>query len=117
MGGKEISKAEHAGKYYRRALAAKKIIEKEFFHAFLKCDIIVMPTVPKIPHKFDEKISVEDMYNYDKLTVLANIAEIPGISIPCGIISEGKDNVPVGIQILAPVGSDSFLFEVSKKFE
>jgi aspartyl-tRNA(Asn)/glutamyl-tRNA(Gln) amidotransferase subunit A len=117
LGGKEISKAEHAGKYYRRALVAKKIIAKEFSEAFKKCDIIVLPTVPRIPHKFDEKISVEDMYNYDKLTVLANIAEIPGISVPCGIIKKDGDNVPVGLQIHTACGNDNFLFEVAKKFE
>jgi len=117
LGGKEISKAEHAGKYYRRALKAKEIIKKEFALAFKKCDIIVMPTVPRIPHKFNEKITLEDMYNYDTLTVLANIAEIPGISIPCGTINEGKNNIPIGIQILAKVGDDNFLLEIAKKFE
>jgi len=117
LGGKEISKAEHAGKYYRRALIAKKIIEKEFVDAFKKYDVIITPTVPRIPHKFNEKISVEDMYNYDKLTVLANIAEIPGISIPCGTIKVEGDNIPIGIQIFAPIGNDNFLFDIAKKFE
>jgi aspartyl-tRNA(Asn)/glutamyl-tRNA(Gln) amidotransferase subunit A len=113
LGGGEICKAEHAGKYYRRALVAKKIIAKEFADAFKRVDVIVMPTVPRIPHKFGEKISLEDMYNYDTLTVLANLAEIPGISVPCGNIS----GVPVGVQILAACGDDSNLLEISKKFE
>jgi aspartyl-tRNA(Asn)/glutamyl-tRNA(Gln) amidotransferase subunit A len=76
-----------------------------------------MPTVPKIPHKFGEKISLEDMYNYDSLTVLANFAEIPGISIPCKTVKQGKDNIPVGIQILAKIGDDNFLLEIAKRFE
>lgn len=113
LGGAEISKAEYAGKYYRRALKAKKIIEKEFEEAFKNYDILIMPTVPRIPHKFGEQISLEDMYNYDTLTVLANIAEIPGISVPCGKIS----GVPVGIQILGARGDDNFLLDVAKKFE
>ena len=117
LGGSEISKAEHAGRYYWRALNAKKLIKKEFEKAFDKCDVLIMPTVPRIPHKFGEKISLEDMYNYDTLTVLANIAEIPGISVPCGEIKEGRDSIPVGIQILATVGMDDFLLEVAKKFE
>ena len=117
LGGQEISQAEFAGKYYRRALKAKKIIEKEFAEAFKKFDLIIMPTVPRIPHKFGEKISVEDMYNYDTLTVLANIAEIPGISIPCSTIKEGNDNIPIGIQLYSKVGNDEFLLECSKKFE
>ena len=117
LGGAEISKAEHAGRYYWRALKAKKIIKNEFEKAFKKCDIIVMPTVPRIPHKFGEEINVEDMYNYDTLTVLANIAEIPGISVPCGFIKEAKDSIPVGIQILAKCGDDNLLLEIAKKFE
>ena len=62
-----------------------------------------MPTVPKLPHKLGSRISVEDMYNYDALTVLANLAEIPAISVPCGRI----DGVPVGMQILCKRFDDS----------
>jgi len=113
FGGAEISQAEFAGKYYRRALKAKKIIEKEFENAFKKVDVIVMPVVPKLPHKLGERISLKDMYNYDSLTVLANLAEIPGISIPCGKIS----GVPVGIQILAKKGNDEMLLKIGKEFE
>ena len=113
LGGSEISKAEFAGKYYRRALKAKKIIEKEFEQAFKKYDLIVMPTVPRLPHKLGEKISIEDMYNYDTLTTLASLAEIPGISIPAGEIN----NIPVGLQILAWKGEDNFLLKTAKEFE
>ena len=113
LGGSEISKAEFAGKYYRRALKSKKIIEKEFVDAFKKYDIIILPSVPKLPHKFGEKISVEDMYNYDVTTVLANLAEIPAISIPAGKIS----GIPVGIQLLAAKGEDEFLLNVARMFE
>lgn len=117
LGGGIICQAEYAGKYYRRALKAKKIIENEFNNAFKKYDILIMPTVPRLPHKFSEKISIEDMYNYDTCTVLANLAEICGISIPCGIIKEAGDSVPVGMQILARRGNDSFLLEAAKRFE
>lgn len=113
LGGQEISRAEFAGKYYRKALAAKKIIEKEFDSAFKKYDVLIMPTVPRLPHKIGEKISVEDMYNYDALTVLANLAEIPGISIPAGKI----DGIPVGMQILAKRGNDEFLLKIAREFE
>lgn len=112
LGGQEISKAEFAGKYYRRALKTKKIILREFADAFKKVDVIVIPTVPKLPHKLGENISLEDMYNYDALTALANLAEIPAISVPCGTVS----NVPVGVQILAPIGSDNFLLDIGKRF-
>jgi len=75
-----------------------------------------MPTVPRIPHKFGEKISFEEMYNYDSLTVLANIAEIPAISIPAGFI-EKENKIPIGMQILSRIGNDSFLLDISTIFE
>jgi aspartyl-tRNA(Asn)/glutamyl-tRNA(Gln) amidotransferase subunit A len=108
-----ICQEEFAGRYYKKALDAKKILEQEFEKAFSKVDIIVMPTVPRLPHKFGEKISVEDMYNYDTLTVLANIAELAAISVPCGKIS----GVPVGIQLMAARGNDDFLLDVAQLFE
>ena len=113
LGGSMISQEEFAGRYYKKALDAKKLLEKEFAKAFEKVDIIVMPTVPRLPHKFGEKISFEDMYNYDTLTVLANIAEIAAISVPCGKISQ----VPVGIQLMAARGKDLMLLETASKFE
>ena len=113
LGGAEISKAEYDGKYYRRALKAKKIIEKEFEEAFRKYDLIILPTVPKLPHQFGDEIGLEDYYKYDALTVLANLAEIPAISIPCGEL----DNIPVGIQIMAGKGNDERLLGLGKEFQ
>ena len=72
---------------------------------------LAMPSVPKLPHKLGEKISVEDMYNYDAATVLANLAEIPAISISAGKIN----GIPVGLQILCKKGNDNFLLEIAKK--
>ncbi|MGV8152319.1 MAG: amidase family protein [Candidatus Nanoarchaeia archaeon] len=113
LGGKEITRAEYAGKYYRKALIAKNILTKEFEKAFEKYDVIALPVVPRLPHNIGEKISVEDMYNYDACTTLANIAQIPAISIPCGKIK----NIPIGIQLMARKGNDNFLLEIAKEFE
>jgi len=113
LGGQEIAKAEFAGKYYRRALKAKKIIEKEFEKAFEKYDVLIMPTVPRLPHEIGTSISVEDMYSYDSLSVLANLAEIPAVSIPV----ERVYNIPVGIQIMAARGNDEFLLKIARMFE
>ena len=108
-----IAQEEFAGRYYKKALDAKKIITEEFVRAFKNVDLIIMPTVPRLSHKFGEKISLEDMYNYDTLTVLANIAEIPAISVPAGKIN----NVPVGIQLMAARGEDDFLLDVAEEFK
>jgi aspartyl-tRNA(Asn)/glutamyl-tRNA(Gln) amidotransferase subunit A len=113
LGGEMIAQEEYSGRYYKKALDAKKIIKEEFEKAFEKVDIVVMPSVPKLPHKFGEKISFQDMYNYDSTTVLANIAEIPAVSVPCSEI----DGIPIGIQLMSAVGSDDFLLDVAEQFE
>ncbi len=113
LGGSEISKAEFKGLYYRRALKAKKLIQEEFEEAFKKFDCLIIPTVPRLPHKIGSKISVEDMYSYDVCTVLANLAGIPAISVPAGEI----DGIPVGLQIMCPHLSDSKMLEIAKRFE
>ena len=113
LGGSEISKAEYHGKYYRDALKAKAFVKKQFEKLFEEVDLIILPTVPKTPHKIGEKISVKEMYAYDVFTLPANLGGICGISIPCGKV----DKKPVGIQIFAPQLQDDFLLEQAKKFE
>ena len=78
----------------------------------MKYDFIVLPTVPKLPHRIGSKISLRDMYDYDRLSVLANLAEIPAISIPCKDI----EGIPVGLQILAGKGRDNDLLNIAKNF-
>ena len=112
LGGMEICQSEFSGRYYKKALDAKKLLEKEFENAFKKVDCIIIPTVPRLPHKFGEKISFEDMYNYDTLTVLANIAEIPAISVPAGLV----DGIPVGLQVMCARGEDLLMLDVASNF-
>lgn len=113
LGGSEITKAEHSGRYYNNAIKAKNYVKEQFNKLFEDVDLIVLPTVPRLPHKIGEKISVEDMYLYDVLTIPANLGGICGISVPAGEIS----NIPVGIQVFAPQLQDDFLLEQAKKFE
>jgi aspartyl-tRNA(Asn)/glutamyl-tRNA(Gln) amidotransferase subunit A len=113
LGGSEISKAEFAGRFYHKALKVKKLIEQEFENAFKKVDVIICPTIPKLPHKIGSKISVEDMYSYDALTIPANLAGICAISVPCGKIN----NIPVGMQIMGYKFQENKLFKVGKEVE
>jgi aspartyl-tRNA(Asn)/glutamyl-tRNA(Gln) amidotransferase subunit A len=113
IGGSEITKAEHEGKYYHEALRAKNFVKQEFEKLFQEVDAIILPTVPRTPHKIGETISVEDMYNYDLFTIPASIAGIPAISIPAGKI----DNKDVGLQILAPHFQEDLIFKLAKDFE
>ncbi len=113
IGGSEITKAEHDGKFYREALKARQHIKNEFEKIFSEVDAIILPTVPKLPHKIGESISVEEMYNYDITTVLASIAGLPAISIPAGKI----ENKHAGLQIMTPHFSEDLIFKLAKKFE
>ncbi|MFA4960506.1 MAG: Asp-tRNA(Asn)/Glu-tRNA(Gln) amidotransferase subunit GatA [Candidatus Pacearchaeota archaeon] len=110
IGGSEITKAEHEGKYYREALRAREHIKEQFEKIFQDVNVIVLPTVPKLPHKIGSKISVEEMYAYDIFTVLANIAGLPAISVPTGKI-EGKN---VGLQLIAPHFAEEMIFEIGR---
>ena len=107
FGGSEISRAEYAGKYYREALKAKAYIKEQFNELFRKADVLILPTVPVLPWKIGESISVKQMYAADVFTVLANLAEIPAISVPV--------EKHVGLQIMAPKFSEEIIFDVAKR--
>ncbi len=95
--GKYISQKEYAGKYYRKALQFRSLIRKNVLKALKDIDVIVSAVTPKLPHKLGEKIPPLEMYKYDLLTVVANLA-----GIPAGVAPVGKvDKIPVGIQIMA----------------
>ncbi len=113
IGGSEITKAEHEGKYYREALKARNFIKQQFEKIFQEVDIIILPTVPRTPHKIGEIISVKDMYAYDVFTTPASIAGLPAISIPVGKL----DNKDVGLQIVAPHFQEELIFKLAKDFE
>jgi len=113
LGGSEISKAEHHGRYYNKSLAVKKIIELEMEKIFKDVDCIISPTVPKLPHKIGEKISVEDMYSYDALTIPANLAGNCAISIPCGEINK----IPVGMQIMCDKFQENKMLQIASAVE
>lgn len=112
IGGSEITKAEHDGKYYKEAQKTRQHIKNQFEKIFNEVDAIILPTSPKLPHKIGEKISVEEMYDYDTPTALVNITGIPAISIPAGKI----DNKDVGLQILTPHFQEELLFKLAKDF-
>jgi aspartyl-tRNA(Asn)/glutamyl-tRNA(Gln) amidotransferase subunit A len=98
-------------KYYGAALKVRTLIQRDFAEAFSKADVLVSPTAPTTAFKFGEK--VDDplaMYLNDIATIPANLAGIPGMSIPNGLAEE--DGLPVGIQLLAPAREDARLYQV-----
>jgi aspartyl-tRNA(Asn)/glutamyl-tRNA(Gln) amidotransferase subunit A len=102
--------------YYGSAQKVRTLIQRDFDAAFAKADVLVSPTAPTTAFKLGEKL--EDplaMYLNDIATIPANLAGIPGMSIPNGLAEE--DGLPVGIQLLAPAREDARLYQVGAALE
>jgi len=101
--------------YYLKALKVRNLIRGDFTRAFEKCEAILMPVSPTTAFKLGEKIDDPlQMYLSDVYTIAANLAGIPGISIPCGF---DENNLPIGLQILAPAFAEEKLLRIARMFE
>lgn len=102
--------------YYGSAQKVRTLIQQDFDKAFASADVLVSPTAPTTAFKIGEKASDPlAMYLNDIATIPANLAGIPGISIPIGTAAE--DDLPVGIQFLAPAREDARLYHVGAALE
>jgi aspartyl-tRNA(Asn)/glutamyl-tRNA(Gln) amidotransferase subunit A len=101
--------------YYLKALKVRNLIRQDYMRAFEKCDCIIMPVSPTTAFKFGEKTADPlQMYLSDVFTISANLAGVPGISIPCGFDS---DDMPIGLQILARPFAEHKLLKIAAMFE
>lgn len=101
--------------YYLKALKVRNLIRQDYMRAFEKCDCIIMPVSPTTAFKFGEKTADPlQMYLSDVFTISANLAGVPGISIPCGFDS---DDMPIGLQILARPFAEHRLLKIAAMFE
>ena len=83
--------------------------------AFEQADCIMMPVSPTTAFKIGEKTADPlQMYLADIYTIAANLAGVPGISVPCGL---DKDNLPIGLQILSPAFTEDKLLRIARMFE
>ena len=100
--------------YYKKAMKVRTLILEDYKKAFEKVDIIITPTSPTLPWKLGEKVDDPlGMYLSDVFTVTANIAGIPGLTVPTGFIN----GLPVGMQILGPHFSEDQLFRIGNFYE
>ena len=105
--------------YYGRAQKVRTLIRRDFENAFQQVDAILSPVAPAPARKIGS-ISADPLQEYlsDIFTIAANLAGIPGISIPCGTTDyDGGKNLPVGLQILAPHLGEAQLLRVAKAAE
>ena len=101
--------------YYRKAQQVRTLLARDFEEAFKKVDAIVTPTSPSAAFKLGEKVDDPlSMYLADIFTVTANLAGIPGISVPCG---ETKDKLPIGLQILGKHFDEATILRVAHSVE
>jgi aspartyl-tRNA(Asn)/glutamyl-tRNA(Gln) amidotransferase subunit A len=101
--------------YYLKALKVRNLIRGDFSAAFERCDCIVMPVAPTTAFRIGEKVNDPlQMYLSDIYTIAANLAGVPGISIPCGFDQAG---LPVGLQIMTPTFSEDRLLQIARMYE
>ena len=113
--GTFVLSAGYYDAYYLKAQKVRTLISNDFKTVFETCDVILTPTSPsaafKVGEKFNDPIA---MYLSDIFTIPANLAGIPGISIPAGFSREG---LPIGMQLLAPAFCEEKLFRAAYTFE
>jgi aspartyl-tRNA(Asn)/glutamyl-tRNA(Gln) amidotransferase subunit A len=102
--------------YYGQAQKVRTLISRDFDAAFAQADVLVSPTAPTTAFRIGEKLDDPlAMYLNDIATIPANLAGIPGLSLPAGLAPE--DGLPVGFQVLAPALADERLYRVGAALE
>ena len=101
--------------YFGKASQVRTLIMEDFKRAFEKCDVILTPVAPTPAFRIGEKVNDPlTMYLSDIFTLSANLAGIPGISVPCGFSSGG---LPIGLQILGKHFDEERLLQVAYGLE
>lgn len=102
--------------YYGSAQKVRTLIQRDFDAAFAQADVLISPTAPTTAFKLGEKLDDPlAMYLNDVATIPANLAGIPGLSLPSGLADE--DGLPAGVQLLAPARQDARLYRVGAVLE
>jgi aspartyl-tRNA(Asn)/glutamyl-tRNA(Gln) amidotransferase subunit A len=102
--------------YYGQAQKVRTLISRDFAAAFEQVDVLVSPTAPTTAFRLGEKLDDPvAMYLNDLATIPANLAGVPGISVPSGLADE--DGLPTGFQVLAPALADDRVYRVGAALE
>jgi aspartyl-tRNA(Asn)/glutamyl-tRNA(Gln) amidotransferase subunit A len=115
MMGTFMLSAGYADAFYKQAQRVRTMVVQEFEETFKEVDAILAPTSPIVTFGIGEK--VEDpmaMYALDSLTIPADSAGVPAVSIPCGF---NKDGLPIGMQVIAPQFEESRMLQIAAAYE
>jgi aspartyl-tRNA(Asn)/glutamyl-tRNA(Gln) amidotransferase subunit A len=118
MTGTYVLSAGYYDAYYLKAQKCRALIANDFAKAFEQVDVVLSPTSPtaafEIGAKTDDPIA---MYLNDIYSIAANLAGLPGISIPCGFVKDGDVELPVGLQLVGPHFGESRLLSVAHQYQ
>jgi aspartyl-tRNA(Asn)/glutamyl-tRNA(Gln) amidotransferase subunit A len=118
--GMYVSAAQYSEQYYNRALRVRTLIRKDFDQAFdqqgeHQLDALLTPTTPTTAFPIGDVFGDSVLMQYaDQMTVPANHAGVPGISLPAGF---AQDGLPIGVQLLGPDFSEAKLLQLGRAFE
>ncbi len=107
--------AGYVDAYYKKAQQVRTLIRRDFDEAFQKVDVLLAPTAPTTAFGSGDNIdNPMAMYLSDLLTIPANLAGLPAISLPCGF---DKSGLPIGLQLIGNVFEEGKLLQVASQFE
>jgi aspartyl-tRNA(Asn)/glutamyl-tRNA(Gln) amidotransferase subunit A len=112
--GTYVLSAGYYDAYYRKAQQVRTLLRRDFDAAFERCDAVVLPTTPETAFLLGEKTSDPlALYLADVFTVSANLAGLPGVSIPCGLDA----GLPVGFQILGRPREEAAVLRIADAYQ
>jgi aspartyl-tRNA(Asn)/glutamyl-tRNA(Gln) amidotransferase subunit A len=115
MLGTYVLSAGYYDAYYLKAQRVRTLLTRDFDEAFKKVDVIAAPTCPTPAFRLGEKVNDPlAMYLADIFTVTANLAGIPGISVPCG---ENREKLPIGLQLFGRHFDEATVLRVAHAYE
>jgi aspartyl-tRNA(Asn)/glutamyl-tRNA(Gln) amidotransferase subunit A len=108
--GTYVLGAKNYHRCYHQAQRVRTLLINEMEQAFKLCDVIFTPASLQMPVKFGEVLREES----DIFIMAANLAGLPGITVPCAM---SKENIPMGVHFMSPRLSDSKLFSIANEYE
>ena len=101
--------------YYGKALKIRRLMARDFAAAYERCDVLVTPASPSVAFPFGDKTADPfAMYLCDTYTIPANLTGDPAMSVPFGT---GADDLPVGVQVIAPALGEPVMLQVAAELE
>lgn len=113
MMGTYVLSSGYYDAYYLRAQKARRLIRDDFIQAFSKVDVLLAPVTPTPAFKIGEKLDPIAMYLSDIYTVAVNLAGLPALSAPAGLV----DGLPVGMQLIAPHFEEQRLLQLAYRYQ